>query len=190
MRLLRVVALAGMALAAALSPAMAEDNPDAQFGRNAKYWEVRLGGGAYDFGPATPQIFDGGVINGEILAPSPDFLDFLGSPRPYLGTDIALSDDAIHVIYFGLNWELYLTQRFYLGFSGGGSWNSSPVTTNSSGTTKDLGSSTLFHLQASIGYDFASDWSIQLFYNHYSNANLDNNNTGLESMGGRVAKRF
>lgn len=173
-----------------LGQAFGADEPDTQFGRNAHYWEARFGAGAYDFGPATPQVFDGVVLNGEILTPSPEFLDVLGSPRPYLGGDFALSDDPIHVIYLGLNWELYLTRKFYLGFSGGGAWASSETKTSSSGATKNLGSSTLFHLQVSAGYDLTSAITMQIFYNHFSNANLRNANTGLESIGGRVGFRY
>ncbi len=167
-----------------------EDTSGIRYGKNAEYWEARFGGGAYDTGPGTPQHFTGGVINGEVLAPSPDFLSFIGSPRPYVGGDYAISDDEIHVVYAGLNWEAYLTQRMYLGFSGGGAWNSSQVTTSSSGVTKDLGSSTLFHLQLSAGYDVTSKLTLQFFYNHFSNANIFNSNTGLESIGGRLGLRY
>lgn len=190
MQLLRIFAAIASIQFILLGHAFGTDQPDTQFGRNADYWEVRFGGGAYDFGPTTPQVFSGAVLNGEILAPSPDFLDRLGSPRFYLGGDYALSDDPIHVIYLGLNWELYLTQKFYLGFSGGGAWNSSETTTSSSGATKALGSSTLFHLQLSAGYDITSAITMQLFYNHFSNANLKNSNKGLESIGGRVGFRY
>lgn len=165
--------------------------PDSsRWGRNAAYWEIRLGGGAYDFGPATSNDFSGAVINAEILTPSPEILAGIGAPRPYLGTDIALSDDAIHVVYFGLNWELYLTRQLYLGLAGGGAWNSSPSTTNGSGATKDLGSSFLFHLQASLGYDISQRWTMQVFYNHFSNANVSGFNAGLESIGARLGMRF
>ena len=44
-------------------------------GKNAARYEVRAGGAAYDVGPFTPDTFDGGVINGEVLAPSPAFLE-------------------------------------------------------------------------------------------------------------------
>ncbi len=174
-----------------IAPSLADDQrSDLGFGKNADYWEVRFGGGAYDFGPTTPSDFEGGVVNFEVLAPSPDFLERFGAPRPYIGTDVAVSDDAIHVIYGGLNWEVYVTRRLYLGFGGGGSWNTGPREASASGATKDLGSAFLFHLQASIGLDITEKLTLQVFLNHVSNANIDSDNPGLESVGGRLGVRF
>ena len=185
------VAIAGQLLFSTCAHAFEDPSGSGiHIAKHADYWEVRLGGGSFDTGPATPSDFNGSVINAEFVVPSPGFLSIIGSPRPYLGSDIALSDDAIHVVYAGLNWEVNLTDRVYLGFSGGGSWNNSPKTTSASGTTKNLGSSILFHLQASAGYDVTETIGIQLFYNHFSNANTFNSNIGLESIGGRLALRF
>ncbi len=204
-RVIRAIAAGLIAPALYCAPAAAADltvanDPvvtaeDAQpnssrWGRNADYWEVRFGGAAYDFGPATRRDFSGGVVNAEILVPSPGFLARIGAPRPYLGTDIAISDDAIHVVYLGLNWEVYLTEKLYLGIAGGGAWNSSSFTASASGATKDLGSSVLFHLQASLGFDISRNWTMQIFYNHFSNANVSGSNAGLESIGARLGKRF
>jgi hypothetical protein len=149
-----------------------------------------LGGGAYDAGPFTPDSFSGGVINGEFLFPSFDVLKGIGSPRPYIGTDIAISDDPIHVLYAGLNWQAYLTQRFYLGFSLGGSLNSDSKRTNDKGDERDLGSTVLFHLQASAGVDITEKLGAEAFLNHISNANLGSSNDGLESAGVRLTWRF
>ena len=159
-------------------------------GKNAARYEVRAGGALYDAGPFTPSTFDGGVVNGEILAPSPAFLAGIGSPRPYIGTDIAISDDPIHVFYAGLNWEAYLTDRFYLGFSLGGSVNTADEKRNGDGDERDLGSPVLFHLQASAGFDFTRDIGVQAYLNHFSNANLATSNDGLESTGARLIYRF
>ncbi len=160
------------------------------FGKNSDYWEFRLGGGVYDWGPATPSDFTGGTVNVEVLIPTHDLLSFIGSPRPVIGADFAISDNAIHVVYGGLNWEAYLTRKFYIGFSGGGSWNSSPVTGTLGGAYKDLGSQWLFFLQASLGYDITEMATIQIYYNHFSNANLSASNPGLENIGARLGYRF
>ncbi len=189
---LRTIVVAALAHLVLIAPTLADDQRSGLgFGKNADYWEVRFGGGAYDFGPATPTDYNGGVVNFEVLAPSPDFLERIGSPRPYLGTDIAISDDAqIHVIYAGLNWEAYVTRRLYFGFGGGGSWNTGPRVTSGSGDTKDLGYAFLFHLQASIGFDITETMTMQIFLNHISNANISVANPGLESVGGRIGVRF
>lgn len=159
-------------------------------GKNSELWEARLGAGAFDVGPLTTQVATGVVLNGEVLAPAPDFLSFIGSPRPYLGTDVALSSNAVHVFYGGLNWEAYLAPRFFLGFSGGGSVTTSRTVTDGAGAVKDLGSRVLFHLQASVGFDITPNMTAQVFYNHFSNANLGPANGGLESVGGRIGFRF
>ncbi|MBE7184910.1 MAG: acyloxyacyl hydrolase [Methylobacterium mesophilicum] len=164
--------------------------PTTGFGKNAARWEARLGGGGYDVGPFTPDTFTGGTVNGEILAPSFDFLSFLGAPRPYIGTDIAISKDPINAFYAGFNWEYYLTERVSLGFSAGGAIMSDTEKRNEQGETRDLGSRVLFHLQASAGYDFTPNLGAQIYLNHFSNANLADSNDGLESTGARLVWRF
>ena len=178
------------ALLAATMNLLAGQTMAAEIGKYSANWEIRLGGGAFDVGPFSRQVFSGGIINAEMLAPSPGFLAGLGSPRPYLGTDISLSNQAIHTFYTGLNWEAHLTDRFYAGFSLGGSVNTSKTTTQPGGATKRLGSQVLFHLQASAGYDLTDSITAQVFLNHFSNANLGSSNHGLESVGARIGYRF
>jgi lipid A 3-O-deacylase len=180
---------ASAAHAADVLPAAAPA-PTTGFGKNAARWEVRLGGGSYDTGPFTPDTFTGGTVNGEILAPSFDFLSFLGSPRPYIGTDIAISDDPINAFYTGFNWEYYLSEKFSLGFSAGGAIMSDKEKRNGEGELRDLGSELLFHLQASAGYDFTPNLGAQVYLNHFSNANTADSNDGLESTGARLVWRF
>lgn len=187
----RFLTVLGLAILFPITSFADENKPGLlEFGRNADRWEARLGGAFYDSGPFSSQIFSGGVINGEFLAPSPDFLSAIGSPRPYVGTDIALSDHEIHVLYAGLNWEAYYTKRLYLGFSAGGSVNSDKSKANDFGEVKDLGSSVLFHLQASAGFDITPNLTAQVYLNHFSNANLADSNDGLESTGFRLGMRF
>ncbi|MBS9719262.1 acyloxyacyl hydrolase [Tianweitania sp. BSSL-BM11] len=183
----------GAVLALGVTPAVSQEAGflgGIQFDKNADKYEVRLGGGAYDAGPFTPESFDGGVVNGEFLFPSFDVLKPIGSPRPYIGTDIAISDDPIHVLYAGLNWQAYLTQRFYLGFSLGGSVNTDSKRTNDEGSERDLGSNILFHLQATAGVDITEKLGAEVFLNHISNANLGPSNDGLESTGVRLTWKF
>lgn len=173
-------------------PALAANGlPDGvHLGRNADRWEIRGGVSAYDSGLFSHQILNGFVINAEVLAPSPGFLSGLGAPRPYVGMDLPVSDDPIDMFYAGLNWETYLGSRFYLGFSLGGAVASKQTVTNSLGDTKDLGSSVLFHLQASAGYDLTRNMTVQVYYNHFSNARLAKPDPGLESVGARIGYRF
>jgi lipid A 3-O-deacylase len=190
----RLLLLLGAASALGAGPAAAQEAPGLlggiQIGKNADAFELRLGGGAYDAGPFTPDSFSGGVINSEFLVPSFDFLSAIGSPRPYLGAEIAISDDPIHFVYGGLNWEAYLTKRFSIGFSAGGSINSDSERVSDDGDERDLGSRVLFHLQVSAGFDLTPKLGVQAFINHFSNANLGSSNDGMESTGARLTYRF
>jgi len=76
------VALAALCGMLAACPASAKDRylfPG--FGLIGKYsnkFELRLGVAAYDTGIFTTHSFNGTVINGELLFPSPDFLSAIG----------------------------------------------------------------------------------------------------------------
>ena len=193
MRFLLGIAALGMAQLCWGTVALASDGDfnRIEIGKYAKKWEVRFGGGAFDQGPASANSFDGAIINAEILAPSPYFLDAIGSPRPYIGTDIAISDNPVNTVYTGLNWQAHLAPWLYVGFSAGGAWADSRVTTNTmTNITKDLGSNWLFHLQASVGIDITPVLLIEVFYNHFSNASIADFNVGLEAVGGRMGYRF
>lgn len=191
---LKALTAACVALCLSSSLSLAQDGPSlfdrVAIGKNAAKWELRAGAAAYDTGVFSAQTFSGTVLNAELLAPAPGFLSGIGSPRPYVGTDVAISDDAIDVFYAGLNWEAYLTSRFYIGFSAGGSVNTDQVKRATDGREKDLGSPVLFHLQASAGFDITPTLTAQVYYNHFSNAGLADSNDGLESTGARLGFRF
>ncbi|MEF2073807.1 acyloxyacyl hydrolase [Consotaella aegiceratis] len=159
-------------------------------GKNADRWEARLGIASYDTGVFSHKAFDGVVVNGEILAPSPDFLYGLGSPRPYVGFDAAIADDPVHFFYTGLNWETYFTDRLYLSNSLGGAIHTADKLEHPDGDYKALGCRALFHLGIGVGYDLTRDVTAQLYADHFSNADLCDKNNGAESAGIRVGYRF
>jgi hypothetical protein len=172
-------------------PAAAGDwRPGFDVGRHSNQWEVRGGVADYDAGPFTSQFGNGPIVNAELFAASPAFLDIIGSPRPYFGADIATDDTQTNVVYAGLNWQAHLYERFYLGFSAGGAVLEDQLIGDGSGRAKDLGSDVLFHLQASAGFDFTPDLSAEIYLNHVSNAGLEDANSGLESTGIRLGYRF
>ncbi|MGX1101501.1 acyloxyacyl hydrolase [Amorphus sp. MBR-141] len=174
----------------AQDPADSSPAKQASISVHAREWEFRLGGGAYDTGPFTANTFSGGTINVEILAPSPTFLSVFGAPRPYIGADVAVSDDPINIFYAGLNWQVQLNRMFYLGFSVGGSFNTDDKHAGDDGRIKDLGAPVLFHLQASAGVDLTEKLGLEVYLNHVSNASLASANDGLESTGARLVYRF
>ncbi|MBN9071798.1 MAG: acyloxyacyl hydrolase [Rhizobiales bacterium] len=178
-------AAAALLLNAAMATTAQADDAKRWLAPHADMWEARFGGGLYDAGIFGPHDFDGGTINGEVLAPSPDILGRIGSPRPYIGTDVAVSSDPVHFFYAGLNWEARLAGKLYVGFSAGGS-----VNTDKRLGPRDLGSTVLFHLQASAGLDITENTAFQVYINHYSNAGLAASNDGLDNAGARLALRF
>lgn len=158
-------------------------------GKQSDRFEIRGGVLSYDTGIFSPKQFDGVVINGEFLFKSPEFLSILGSPRPYIGASIAAADNGVHFGYAGLNWDIYLTNRFYLTGSLGGSVNTARNLKNPVGY-KALGCNVLFHLAAGVGYDLTDDFTVQLYADHFSNANLCSRNMGQEAAGVRIGYRF
>ena len=187
------VALAALCGMLAACPASAKDRylfPG--FGLIGKYsnkFELRLGVAAYDTGIFTTHSFNGAVINGELLFPSPDFLSAIGSPRPMIGVDIATASHAIHFAYLGLNWDAHFTDRLYATWSLGGAITSANDLEHST-RYKNLGCKVLFHLGAGIGYDLSEHASLELYADHFSNADLCKSNDGAESAGVRFAYRF
>jgi hypothetical protein len=187
------VALAALCGMLAAYPASAKDRylfPG--FGLLGKYsnkFELRLGVAAYDTGIFSTHDFNGAVINGELLFPSPDFLSVIGSPRPAIGVDIATAPDAIHFAYIDLNWDAHFTDRLYATWSLGGAVTSANDLEHST-RYKNLGCKVLFHLGAGLGYDLSEHASIELYADHFSNADLCTPNNGAESAGIRFAYRF
>jgi hypothetical protein len=158
-------------------------------GKYSDKFELRLGLAAYDTGIFSTHDFNGAVINGEVLFPSPDFLSVVGSPRPVIGVDIATASDAVHFAYVDLNWDAHFTDRLYATWSLGGALTSATELKHST-EHKNLGCKALFHLAAGLGYDVSEHASVELYADHFSNADLCTPNNGAESAGLRFAYRF
>lgn len=170
---------------APLAPAEAGQS---RLGRNADLWELRFGGGAYDAGAFSTADVDAVSINAEMVAPSPDFLSAIGSPRPYLGFNAVTGDDDLAFFYAGLNWEAYWTNRLYTGFSLGGAVATD--TRNSDVHDQDLGCNGLLHLVLHAGFDMTEGVTAQVYVDHFSNADLCDSNDGVETAGLRLGLRF
>ena len=160
-----------------------------KFGRNADRLEARMGILSYDTGFFTQHNQTGIVVNGELVFPSPSFLEFIGSPRPYIGFDLAPNSNQTDFVYAGLNWEAYVTERVYLTASVGGSLNNASDLINPA-SYRALGCRALFHLGAGIGFDITPDVTVQLYADHFSNANICRRNGGQEAAGVRFGYRF
>jgi len=199
------VATCGAALLATFTPAVAQDpSPDRfgypvvqeeplaeRFGQtiHSDEYEALLGILSYDTGLFSTHDYHGIVINGEVLFPSPDYLAWAGSPRPQIGFDATFAADPVHFIYAGLNWEFHIASRFYLSANVGGAITTASNLKDPVGY-KPLGSRALFHLGLGLGYDLNRHTTLQLYADHFSNADLTQPNAGAEDAGVRLGYRF
>ncbi|MHA7871716.1 MAG: acyloxyacyl hydrolase [Hyphococcus sp.] len=159
--------------------------------------EARIGATAQSVGGWAPDLEQGVGVNLELLFESPEFLSVLGAPRPVIGANIATDSDATSQVYAGLEWKARFAQRFFAaGMVGGAIHNGEtdpfdPVADASRATnTLFLGCRALFRLSADIGYEVTERVSASVHWSHISNANLCDENEGLDNLGMRIGYRF
>ena len=150
--------------------------------------EVRLGVLKHDFGPFSSSEEHGVDVNMELLFVSPDLLEFAWSPRPHIGATINTDGDTSQV-YFGLSWEFDVWRDMFAGFSFGGSVHDGEKATNRT-DKKELGCKLLFRESVEIGWRFGGHHAVTAYLDHVSNANICDQNEGLENLGVRYGYRF
>jgi lipid A 3-O-deacylase len=140
-------------------------------------------------------------INGEIVFKSPDLLDFVWSPRPYIVASVNTAGDTSFG-GAGLEWEWKLAEgwSFEPGFGyvihdgelefpyPQGDPRNDPI----SARKVFLGSRDLFRTNLSLNRDIGEKWGVQLMYEHLSHGQIlgDGRNQGLDNVGVRVRYRF
>jgi len=178
---------AALLILAAFSPATAA----AQFGLD----EVRGGVLAQSCcGPGNNKE-QGVGLNLEALFDSPDFLSVLLSPRPLIGATVATDSDATSQIYAGFEWKLEVSKFFVTGSLGGaihnGETDFDPIADVSRLTnTMFFGCRAHFRLAGDLGYRVTKRVSASVHWSHISNANLCDENEGLDHLGARVGVSF
>ncbi len=87
---------------------------------NANATEIRMGGYYHGIRAFVPHQREDHDIdfNGEVLFDSPDWLGWMGSPRPRLGTTIAHHGTSL--TYAGLDWTVNVTDAVFFDFGLGG----------------------------------------------------------------------
>lgn len=190
-KLLSAVLLA--TLAGALAPA------------HAKVEEVRLGlvgnirsdqgdivGGKY------------GALNAEIdiISSSPDFLNLIGSPRPYLFVSVPTAEDGVTFGGVGLYWrnEFVNNWAFELGFGyvihdGEIDQIYAPGSPEAAAFREEhqlLGSRDLFRTSMALEREFGARAALQLYWEHMSHGQIldSGRNQGLDYVGLRLLYRF
>jgi hypothetical protein len=195
-----MIAKSALALAAAAMLSLGLTGPAAADGHEKGRfdgWGVRAGAFAQDTGIFSSSKEEGVAINVEILAPSPDFLDFLWSPRPMIGGNIATDTDATSFGYAGLRWDKPVWDRVYITGALGGSVNDADILTEDDlapgANPQDqrfLGCNVLFYLGIGVGYSITDAVNVELYADHISNANICDSNEGLENAGIRLGYEF
>ena len=180
---LRAFVAAAMLAAACVTPATAQDIVS----------EARIGVLRHDIDFLGDSLEPGQDINAELLFASPGFLDLAFSPRPHLGVSVN-TEGATSQLYAGLTWTIRAPHRGLLGrlwfspFLGGTVHNGELRSLDPE--EKSLGSRVLFRLGGEIGVDVTQRISVSVVYDHASNANLADENEGLNNVGVRVGWRF
>ncbi len=189
---------------AAVASALAVLAPAAPAHAQSVLSEVRLGVLAHDV-RALGGRENGADINGEVLFVSPvgeadvasfaPWLRWVLQPRPHLGFS-ANTLGYTSQFYAGLTWTATLAtglfqadDAIFFGYGFGPALNNGFANTTNP-RRKQLGSNLLFHLTAELGYRFTPRWSMSLYFEHSSNADLATHNEGLNDAGLRVGWRF
>ena len=157
--------------------------------------ELKLGVLDHDITLGGRAIESGADLNAELLFTSPDFLGFMGGPRPHLGVSVN-TDGNTDQAYFGLTWDWTPIKRIIgqsdgLTLSGslGGALQDGYIDSAPPGRKK-LGSVILFREAVELGYQLTPVNSISIIVDHISNANLGNHNAGITSAGARFGIKF
>lgn len=114
-----------------------------------------------------------------------DPLDILLSPRPHLGAQINTDGDT-SLGYFGLTWDAWLSDMFFVEASFGGAVHDGPTDDSSS----SFGCTVNFRESAAIGAALSPGWRLLATVSHMSNAGLCGENQGLTSAGVQLGYRW
>ena len=157
--------------------------------------EIKFGVLAHDVGLFDEHVESGADINFEALFTAPDFLGFIGAPRPHLGGLVNTAGNT-SAGYFGLTWGITLLENllalgdgvFANGSLGGALQNG--YTSTAPPGRKTLGSTALFRESLELGYRMMPALSVSAYLEHMSNANLAPHNAGLTDAGIRFGFKF
>jgi len=162
--------------------------------------EFRLGVTAHDL---SDHVEDGPNVTLDLLFPSPDVLEVIWSPRPYVYGSFNTNE----LTNFGgaglaWNWEwaenLNFEYRFGLTYNDGvvdidqNSPPSDPTRIRLATTRSLMGNEILFHNAIGLDYDLNDQWAIGVYYEHISHGQIlaSGRNQALDNAGVRLGYRF
>lgn len=144
---------------------------------------------------------DGPNVELQVSFDSPGWLDWAGSPQPYVVASINTAGDTSFG-GFGLEWRWQFSERWALEPGAGyivhnGELenpyaNGTPEAAAFAAENLQLGSEDLFRTSLGLTRDFEGPWEAQLFFSHLSHGQIlgDGRNQGVDQMGVRFGYQF
>lgn len=132
------------------------------------------------------------ALNAEMLFGRPDrayhhyIWDFLLRPRPHIGFTVPIGE-GVNQAYFGVTWDVMLTERLFFETSFGGAVHDGPT---SSFHPDGYGCVLNFRESASLGIELTQQLHLLLTVDHMSNAGICEGNQGLTNAGVRLGYRW
>nr|PZN71110.1 MAG: acyloxyacyl hydrolase [Pseudomonadota bacterium] len=126
-------------------------------------------------------------LNGEVIfSPSLPFL--WGAIRPALGGTINFQGDTSHA-YLDARWEIETPSGVFFATGIGAAVHTGDIHLESP-DRKALGSRVLLHVPLEVGVRLDEHHSFSVYFEHLSNANLADENEGIDYLGARYGYRF
>jgi lipid A 3-O-deacylase len=155
-----------------------------------------------DHGDIVEGKHEGANIEIELVSSSPDFLNLIGSPRPYAMVSVATEEDGVNFGGVGLlwRWEFADGWAFEPGFGyvvhDGEIDNPFPDNSPQGNAFEEdnqlLGSRDLFRTTFALEREFGERAAMQLYWEHMSHGQIldSGRNQGLDYVGLRFSYRF
>ena len=186
---------------ASARPSLPESKPEVTDDENTKVWfsEVRSGVIKHAVSLIGNEPKETGIDgNLEILFHSPDWLKFLWSPRPHIGTSFNTSSNNTDVVYGGITWESKFWKSLFFNFSFGVAvhngeleYDAKVVFPSYAGRRREMGCRALFRESFELGWIFAKRHGVSAMWSHYSHGGIcGGQNEGLDNLGVRYGYRF
>lgn len=156
--------------------------------------ELSLGASLQSVGPISPNVERGGAIAAEAKF-NPVGPGWLARPRPAIGISIAADDAATSFAYASLDWRIPVGPAWFIDFGFGGAVHDGatdldPAVDFPRRGEAFLGCRALFRLHGGPGVRLAPRISLRAEFEHLSNANLCEENEGLDNLGLRLSVRL
>ncbi len=186
---------------ASARPSLPASKPEVTADENTKVWfsEVRSGVIKHAISLIGNEPKETGIDgNLEILFHSPDWLKFLWSPRPHIGTSFNTSSNNTDVVYGGITWETKFWKSLFFNFSFGVAvhngeleFDAKDVFPSYAGRRREMGCRALFRESFELGWIFAKRHGMSAMWSHYSHGGIcGGQNEGLDNLGVRYGYRF